>query len=805
MYISKQWLEQFVDIKKVAPEEIAKRLTLSTVEVEGIKKLGEGLDGIIVGLVERVEKHPNADKLKVCAVNVGQKKNVQIVCGGSNVRVGMNVALAQIGAKVKWHGEGELVELKPVEIRGVPSEGMICGADEIGLLEMFPKKEEKEIVDLTHLAVKPGTALAVALGLHDVVLEIDNKSLSNRPDLWGHYGIAREVAVLFKKTLKPYNTKPIRRGKGTSINVVVNDKKLCSRYMAVAMEGIEVTESPAWMQARLRAAGVRPVNVIVDITNYVMMEIGQPMHAFDTEKIGNKKIMVRRSNDNEVVSALDGKEYTLTKEMLVIADGKKPLAIAGVMGGTDSGVTEQTTGVVFESATFDPVSIRKTSTALGLRSESSARFEKGLSPERAELALKKAVELTLELVPGSYVSSQVIDKKVPVPKQKLISLSLDGIHQKLGWSMPVTEVLRILLQLGCDVTKKKNILSVRVPLWRAKDIAIPEDIIEELARISGYEKITATLPSFSIEPPESQPLRILSRRVREFLAYEYGCAEVYSYSFVSGAQIEQCGLRVEEHLQLENPIAKDRPYIRRTLKTGLLEHVESNVHRFPRVNLFEIGRTYLGETTVDGVPAQPTMLGMVFAEQGNETPFFTVSHAVHSLLERCGMTVTFEQSSNVGPLYHPGRSAYVVVNGDRVGSIGEVHPSIAKRMGIDRRVALSEIALDALIRHGANETRYKPVPAFPEVARDISFIVDVSVQHDALVRSMTSLDPLITSVQLFDVYRGEHTPQGKKSMAYRITYALPDRTLAAADVDTVERRVRDMLTEMYHAEFRASS
>jgi phenylalanyl-tRNA synthetase beta chain len=395
----------------------------------------------------------------------------------------MKVALAGIGAKVKWHGEGELVELKPVEIRGVPSEGMICGADEIGLLELFPKKEEKEIVDLTHLTAKPGTALAVALGLDDVVFEIDNKSLSNRPDLWGHYGIAREVAALFGKSLKPYQAKNIKtrehkNTKALSLMVEVEDKKLCPRYMAVAVNGISVGDSPEWMQTKLRAAGVRPVNVLVDITNYVMMEVGQPMHVFDADRLhknmkalkNESGIVVRRAKEGEMLKALDGKEYKLTTDMLVIADTEKPLAIAGVMGGEASGVTGETASVIFEAATFDSVSIRKTSTALGLRSDSSARFEKSLPPEHAEIALKKAVELTLALVPGSRVASVVVDKKVPVKKRAPIVIPFALLSKKLGISVKTKEISTILTHLGFSVRASKAAHTITVPAWRAKDI-----------------------------------------------------------------------------------------------------------------------------------------------------------------------------------------------------------------------------------------------------------------------------------------------------------------------------------------------
>src|SRR3989338_5643835 len=380
MLISFNWLKQHVTLPNSAtPFEVAEKLKLSTVEVEGIKHQGKHLENIVVGKILSCEKHPNADKLKVCSVDVGKEK-VTIVCGGSNVADGMMVVVAKSGAKVKWHGEGDLVELKPTVIRGVESNGMICGADEVGLLELFPKKEEKEIVDLSGRKLKAGEPLAAALSLSDVIFEIDNKSLSNRPDLWGHYGIAREVAALFGREVAAYAVPEIKEGKEVKLSVKVEDEKLCPKYLAVAVSGIKIEESPAWLKERLAAVGLRPINNIVDITNFVMLDLGQPMHAFDAAQIVNtksgQKIIVRHAGDGEEFTTLDGKKHKLDSNMLVIANAEKAVALAGVMGGLASGVNDNTTSIVFESANFDAASIRRTSTKLGLRTDSSARFEK---------------------------------------------------------------------------------------------------------------------------------------------------------------------------------------------------------------------------------------------------------------------------------------------------------------------------------------------------------------------------------------------------------------------------------------------
>jgi phenylalanyl-tRNA synthetase beta chain len=420
----------------------------------------------------------------------------------------MFTVVAKIGAKVRWHGKGEPVELKPAEIRGVKSDGMICGADEIGLAEMFPKKVEREIIDLQSVSsAKPGLAISKALNLSDVIFEIDHKSLSNRPDLWGHYGVARELAALYKKPFSPYRPPAIQKSRG-KLAVTVEDKKLCPRYMAVAVSGIEVAPSPAWMRDRLSSVGIRPINNVVDITNYVMMELGQPMHAFSSEKLGirNKelRIVVRSAKDGERLRALDGKEYALTKDMLVIADSDKPIAIAGIMGGEGSSVTEKTTVIVFESATFDAVSVRKTSTDLGLRSESSARFEKGLSTDRAELGLRRAVELLLQLCPEARVASAVADKKQVKHPVRTLAFDFGVFEQLLGVAVSFQTVKDILARLGFGVSRYGKNIRVAIPIWRsAKDISIANTSTTSspsLSKISpfpfGVEVVAAMISVF---------------------------------------------------------------------------------------------------------------------------------------------------------------------------------------------------------------------------------------------------------------------------------------------------------------------
>ena len=861
MFISKTWLQDYLDLPKtLSAKELAALLTLHVVEVESVHDQAAGLEHIVVGKVMSVKRHPNADKLNLCEVSDGpsagtQGKTVQVVCGGTNVREGMLVAFAKVGAKVRWHGEGELVTLERIKIRGEESLGMICSSDEIGLGEMFPKKEAFEILDLTDVIPAKagiqktrmdsrlrgndsvGVSLAKALGLDDVIFDIDNKSLSHRPDLWGHYGVARELGALLKKKLGAYSppsvpsvkkgkldTRNSKQGKlvngNLKLEITVEDSLLCPRYMAVAIDGVNVGPSPAWLQARLRAVGAKPINNIVDITNYVMFDAGQPMHCFDAERLVGpksevrslKSIVVRKAKAGEKLMALDEKECELTDEMLVIADEKRPIAIAGVIGGKESGVTDATKTIIFESANFDAASVRRTAQALGIRTESSSRFEKGLDPTNAELALRRAVQLTLEICPDARVVSDVADESKYHLSQGPIELDLDFLNKKIGMEIKKKDAADILKRLGFVVSQKKDTLSVKIPTWRAtKDIAIPEDLIEEIARISGYDKISASLPSASIAPPAQDPPRQLERKIREHLAYEFGCTEVYNYSFVSPAVLERLGEDVKKYIELENPVAKDRPYVRRSLLPSMFVNLEENLHRFASVNLFEIGRVYhreeAGERAAPNsdelLPRQDTYLGMVYAAQGVDVPFYEVSQRVAGVFERLGLTVRFVKAKPKAAFAHPGRFADIFIGDARVGDMGELHPAFAERLGIPYRAAFAHVNLNQLVSsYMTARHAYQELPSYPSVARDIAFIVPREVEHEQVVTALKAVDPLITEVVLFDVYEGKGISEGKKSMAYHLTYRSDEKTLEAAEVDAVHARVEKMLEKEFGAEIR---
>ncbi|MDO8499196.1 MAG: phenylalanine--tRNA ligase subunit beta [bacterium] len=836
MMISYNWLKKYLDLPTgTTPEEVGARLKASTVEVESINNLGSGLDGIVVGKVISAEKHANADKLKVCTVDVGGEK-LQIVCGGSNVVAGMLVAVAKLGARVKWHGEGEPIVMEKAKIRGVESFGMICASTEIGLGEMFPPKEEKEILDLSPLplaappqgggdnipaslrrgergGVAVGTPLVQALGLNDAIFEIDNKSLSHRPDLWGHYGIAREVAVLFNVELKPYPTKKITAGKKVKLSVAVEDKKLCPRYMGVAVSGVKVAESPEWIKQALLAVGQRPINNVVDITNYVMLDLGEPMHAFDARNVQGG-IVVRTAGKQQSFIALDGQENILLANDLVIADANKILAIAGIKGGRESGIASDTETVIFEAANFNSIAVRKTANRLGLRTDSAMRFEKSLDPNMCALAIARAVDLLIECCPGALVASAVVDKSSFTLPVGPITVAPDAFSKKLGVHIPTDQIKNILQRLGLILKIKKDVWAVTIPTWRAtKDISIVEDLAEEVARFFGYDNIPATMPSFPIAPPIANELRQLERAIKNIMAGGLGFTEVYNYSFVSQTQIDNMGDDASKYIELANPLSKERPYLRRSLLSNLLENYKNNIANLDELSIFEVGKVYRAELAGPRVkinsdrllPKQDNWLAALCGGKTDVTPYWQARRAVETILTELNLEWQAVAPEKIQPWEHPYRLFLIQVAGHIVGAAGELHRTVTGNYGLDGLVAFVQLNLDelVLIAGKAESIRsYTPVSIYPEVTRDLALVVTKDISYAAMAKVLTSVDALIKKVELFDVYEGKGVGAGYKSMAWRLTYARPDRTLTAAEVETVESKVIKLAKDQFNAEVR---
>jgi phenylalanyl-tRNA synthetase beta chain len=814
MLISLNWLKKYLPSlpSNLKPLEVAERLKLSTVEVERMVSLSETLKEIVVGRILTIQKHPQADKLKVCQVEI-KKERRQIVCGGSNLREGMLVAVALPGAEVRWHGMENFCQINETEIRGVRSFGMICAAEEIGLEKLFPPKEEREIIDLSPLKLKIGISLASALGFDDSIFEIDNKSLNHRPDLWGHYGLAREIAALFNLRLSPYKTLVFREGKGFPLSVKIKEKKLCPRYLAVAIEGVVITESPFWLKRDLLAVGLRPINNLVDITNYVMLDLGQPIHAFDASLVKKGRIVVRRAREGEELTTLESKTKKLDSSMLVIADEEKSIALAGIIGGINSAISEKTTRVIFEAANFEPSNIRQTSLKLGIRTDASSRFEKGLDPYLGELALRKAVELTLQLCPQAKVVSRVIDESFFKLNQGPLQLSSEFFEKKAGFKIEEKAMSDILKRLGFGVEKRKKYFLVKIPSWRATgDVSRPEDLVEEIIRIYGYEKIPAQLPSLPIAPWKRNELRCLERLIEDTLVKELAYDEVYNYSFVSEKQIRKIGDEIGKYLELDNPISKEKPFLRRYLINNLIENIIKNIEFYPEVRLFEIGKTFRKEesgpevnsSSKERLPRQDTWLTTVYANKKDKEPFWQARRVMERIGQILRLPFELRPVKDFKKWYHPWRSGEIFCQNQKLGVVYEIHPRVAKELGLETRVSVLELNLNQLVQLGQGKIVYKLISPFPEIQRDLAIIVKKEITYPEVVERILAISPLIKKVELFDSYFGERIKQGYKSLAFHLVFGSDERTLTSQEVDEIIEKVVKNLKDKLGAEWRVS-
>ncbi len=799
LLVSYNWLKQYVKLKET-PQEFAARLSLSGPSIERIYPQGASLNNIVVGKIVNVKSHPNADKLRVVETDLGTMTK-DIVCGGSNLAPGQLVVVALPGSWVKWHGEGEPVEIKAAALRGVESYGMICGADEIGLLDRFPKKEEKEIVDLSELKLKPGTPLAEALKLDDVVFDVE--VTSNRPDAFCMVGMALEASAILNAPMawkEPKLPKMKAGDKALPLSVSVEAKKLCSRYQAVVMKNVKVGPSPAWMKERLAAAGVRSINNLVDITNYVRLELGQPMHVFDYDTLDGKKIIVREAKAGEKLQALDGNSYELKAGQLVIADAAQPVAVAGVMGGEESGTTERTTTIVFESAAFDSVSVRRTARALNLHSDSSQLYEKGLSTESTDLALARAAALAAELA-GAEIASKVIDVRAATYKPLVFPFRPSRAAELIGVDLPAKEMLRILQALGFKTTGTGKQWKVTVPHWRDHDIEGERDLVEEVARVYGYGNLPSVLPEGQL--PLATPDRSLvwEDRAKRHLK-DWGFTELMTYSFVSKDLAAKSNCGEQSMLRVNNPLTEEFEYMRDRLIGSLLKVVAENQEEAVEGRAFELANVYTprpGDLPIE----TPRLVIAAWSRNEDGRDVFAIKGIIEALLEEFGIRGAKFERGMGSDVWHPGRSGVVNVGDQMLGGFGEFHPQFLKRFGIDRRVAA--VSLDfPMLASWANEAKfYAPIPEFPRVKRDLAFVVERHLEHAAIAAKLENADPMIASVELFDVYEGKNLGHGKKSMAYHLEFAASDRTLKAEEVDRVLETLRTKLKNDFGAEVRS--
>jgi phenylalanyl-tRNA synthetase beta chain len=782
MKVSLNWLRDYVDIT-LPVSELADRLTMSGNEVKGVEIVGQAWDNIVVGQVVAVEPHPNADRLKLATVDLGVERST-VVCGAPNVRSGDKVPFARIGARLVDGHTGEVVQLRPAKIRGIVSEGMACSEKELGI------SESHEGLMILPPEAPVGVPLADYLG--DAILDLD--VTPNRPDCLSVIGIAREAGALTRREPRVTPIQYAEAGPAIEgrVHVEIADVDLCSRYCASLIEGVKIGPSPSWMQQRLQACGMRPINNIVDVTNYVMLEYGQPLHAFDFRQIGGGKIIVRRAKDGEEITSLDGVDRILSPEMLVIADNEIPVAIAGVMGGADSEVIDITTSILLESANFNPVSIRRTSTNLKLRSEASLRFERGISPELTISALRRATQLMLEIA-GGEAAEGIIDVYPGKKDAREILFSIGEVKRLLGIEMKMEQAVEILGSLGfaCRAENSSE-MRVAVPYWRV-DVVGSADLVEELARIVGYDYIPTTVLTGQLPGLHADAVVSLRERLRDLFV---GCGfqETVGYSLVSRERLAKVA-PPESALRVANPLTREQEYLRTSLWPYLLVLLGSNQrHEEGGIRLFEIGKVYLPRER--DLPEEREMLagvvsgtrtGVSWLGQKGQLDFFDAKGAVEAVLGMLGMEADLRAVSRES--LHPGRAAEIVVDGEAVGIIGEVHPGLRESFELlPQPVALFELDIEKLVPRVGSGGKYRMVSRFPESVRDIAVVVDAETPVKK-VKDIICAFPLVTRVRLFDVYTGQQITAGKKSLALKVAYQSPTHTLTDDEVEAVEKEI----------------
>ena len=789
---------------------LAYDLTMSTVEVEGAESLAERFDKIIVGDIKEVLPHPNADKLRVCRVDIGEGEIKEIVCGGSNLEVGMKVVVACPGAMVRWHGEGEPVEIKNAKLRGVASFGMICASVEVGLADLFPAAEEHEIMDITAFDVPAGTPLAVALELDDIILEIDNKSMTNRPDLWGHYGIARELAALYDLPLVEFEKYTPETDE--TYDVRIKDIDRCPRYIGAKVEGLSVKPSPFEMQSRIWRVGMRPINALVDITNYVMLATGQPTHVFDSNHIIDH-IDVRRAKEGEKLQLLNDKELTLNTDDLVIADAEGAVALAGVMGGAKDSVLPETESVILEVANFESRGVRRTALRYDNRTEASSRYEKAVDPERCDQALSLAMKLFSELYPDMKVTAfrDLYEKKL---EKKEIDVDFDWLDRRLGKRIPQEVVARKLGAMGFEVSFTETGMHIVVPTWRSTgDVSIKADIMEEVARMYGYENFEATTITTSFDGAINQLDVDLVRRIKEYLAFRCNMQEIFTYPWMSDEFVSALMPNTDGILALATPPSPSEKYIRCSLLPNICKAIVKNERNFDEFDIFEEAQIFLDSdytSNYEGekLPTQKKHLGCAFVgSSDNISELFRRAKGVTGSMPRYTHMEGFTFEKLEKP-YWADETVWlnIVLNGKKIGDLALLSKKAALACGIKVLSAvLVELDMDAFIPLKSRTNRYARMPEFPMNDYDLSFLVDSMVKWDD-IRScvMAKKNELLRDVVFVDEYKGKQIPAGKKSVTIRLVIGSDEKTLTGSEIEQVANSVLKRLSKNIGADIRTN-
>ena len=774
MILSLKWLREFVD-PEVSVKEYCDRMTATGSKVEGWEELGDDIENVLVGRILKIEKHPDADKLQICSIDVGEAEPRQIVTGAQNVYEGMMVPVACAPALLPND-----VKIKKGKLRGVESNGMLCSIAELGLtLNDMPGAPEDGILPITE-ECKPGDDIREVLALRDTAVEFE--ITPNRPDCLSVIGLARETAASFEKKAAYHTPKSVEGTGDISEYIAVenNCAELCPRYAARVVKNVKIAPSPLWLRMRLRASGVRPINNIVDITNYVMLEYGQPMHAFDYSCIDGKKIVVRKAADGEAFKSLDDIDHTLRSDMLVIADEKKPVALAGIMGGANSEIKDDTATVVFESANFDGPSVRITGRALGMRTESSGRFEKGLDAENVLPALERACEL-VEMLGAGEVVGGCIDLYPGKKPQTVLKLDAKRINETLGVDLTEEYMADVLKSLDFTVICDRII----VPSWRS-DVECMNDLAEEVLRIYGYDTIQPTLFKAQVKTGKFTPRQQYRHRMADLLC-SLGMNEIVTFSFISPRWYDKIGLAADDKLRksvvIRNPLGEDTSVMRTTLLPSLVDCLVRNGSTHGgKASLYEIAAVYRPTEDPNALPDEhlEAVLGTV-----GSGDFYNLKGICEAVFADAGISGVKYVAESENPTYHPGRCAKMyAADGTELGILGELHPTVLEGWGLDVPAYTAVLELEKILALANFDREYKQLPKYPASSRDFAFICDEDLESASVEEVLRKAGgKVVEAVTLFDVYRGAQIGEGKKSMAYTVTMRAADRTLTDEEAD----------------------
>lgn len=806
MLVSYKWLNEYLDLSMVSAQELADKMSVTGIEVEAVEVPAEGLKKIVVGEVVECVDHPDSDHLHICQVNIGEEELSQIVCGAPNVKAGIKVIVALPNSRIAGN-----VKIKKGKMRGQVSNGMICSLEEIGYSDSVIPKEYSEGIQYLPEDAIPGEDVFPYLNMDDAIIELS--ITPNRADALSMRGVAYEVGAIYNQVpnFKDEELHEVAQPAHEKISVKVEDTTDAPSYQIRVIENVKIAPSPQWLQNVLMNAGIRPINNVVDVTNYILLLFGQPLHAFDYAKLGSQEILVRRAHEKEELVTLDGVTRQLTKENIVITNGQVPVALAGVMGGLDSEIDNQTTTVALEAALFDPLSVRRTSKQFNLRSESSSRFEKGINKATVDQACDVAAAMIASLAGGEVLNGAVKGSEV-IAEDVEVAITLSRINNYLGTELTVAQVSDIFEALGFAYSEKDEHYIVVVPP-RRWDISIEADIIEEVARIYGYNNLPSTLPSGETVAGALTREQRLTRKVRSLFEGN-GLSEAISYALTTETKSKQFMLKESQPTRLDWPMTEDRSVLRLNLISGLLDDVAYNVARKnTQLALYEVGHVfYRNEDTTTALPIEETHIAFALSGEwttkdwqgkGEKVDFYHAKGVLDNLFAMLSVedVIRYEKTSAMKEM-HPGRTATIYLGEAKIGFIGQVHPSVAKAYDVPETY-VAELNLEALLANDAGKLIYQPVSKFPAVSRDIALLVKEEISNQEIVQEINqAAGKFLTNVELFDVYQGKNIEAGHKSLAYSLTFVNPEATLTDEEINRAMEKVTKALTEKFEAVIR---